>query len=50
MSSRNAKKEFLEITKNYKVIAADIAFDNWTNEVKLKPLYTEEDYKEFLIF
>jgi hypothetical protein len=52
--NRNARKEFLEITKGYNVIAADIAFgDSWTDKedrMKLKPAYTQEDLKEFLTF
>jgi len=49
---RNAKQEFLDITKNYKVIAANIKFDteDFRNELKLKPLYTKEEFEKFLIF
>jgi hypothetical protein len=50
----NAKEEFLKITKDYKVIAANISFgDSWTVEedrFKLKPLYTKKDYENFLHF
>lgn len=51
---RNAKEEFLETVKDYKVIAADISFgDSWTDNeerFKLKPLYTNEEYNELLKF
>jgi hypothetical protein len=51
----NAKDEFLEATKNYKVIAAVISFGNNyyggdKNEFKLNPLYTNEEYNDFLKF
>ncbi len=50
----NAKEEFLETISDYKVIAANISFgDSWTDEeerFKLKPLYTKEDYDNFLEF
>jgi len=44
----------LSITENYKVIAADINFgydygDN-NDKFKLKPLYTNEEYKKFMKF
>lgn len=52
--NRNAKEEFLETTKDYKVIAANISFgDSWSEEeerFKLKPLYTKEDYQDLLKF
>lgn len=54
---RNAKQEFLNVTKNYKVIAAKFSFDkdySWkeeeTNVFELKPLYKEEDYNKLLEF
>ena len=51
----NAKKEFLEVTKNYKVVAASISFgygfdDEEENIFKLNPLYTTEEYENFLKF
>jgi hypothetical protein len=53
--NKTAKKEFLEITKNYKVIAAKLSFDTHfdddiENEFKLKPLYSKEEYQDFLKF
>jgi len=57
MAEINAKNEFLDLTKNYKVIAAWISFDetysHTTTELfnfKLKPLYTNEEYEIFLNF
>jgi len=52
---KNAKDEFLDTTKKYKVIAASISFnDNWRNDnddiFKLKPLYSNEEYESFLNF
>jgi hypothetical protein len=43
----NAKEEFLEETKHFKVIAAVI---NFGDTVELKPLYTKEEYEKFLSF
>lgn len=52
MSNRNAKEEFLNVTENYNVIAANISFGQYDYEecYKLKPLYTEEEYNDFLNF
>jgi hypothetical protein len=51
----NAKQEFLEETKYFKVVAAAIQFgSNYRSEeqdsFKLKPLYTKEEYENFLTF
>lgn len=58
----NAKNEFLENTKNFKVIAAIISFNGdfgWkdfkesiddNDTLGLKPLYTQEQYNYFLTF
>lgn len=50
--SKNAKQEFLDITKNYKIIAASISFgyDDDADKIKLSPLYTIEEYNLFLSF
>jgi len=53
MNTINAKKEFIDITRKYKLIAADITFGNkWDNNYtfKLKPLHTDDDYKRLLDF
>lgn len=51
---KNAKEEFLEITKDFKIIGVDISFgDSWSDKeerFKLKPLYTKEEYEQLLIF
>jgi hypothetical protein len=55
---RNAKDEFLRTTKGFKIIGAHIQFVGAhiqfdTDEVvsmKLKPLYTQEEYDLFLDF
>lgn len=47
----NAKGEFLDITKNYKVIGVDIYFiEDSDTQVKLKPLHTNDEYNELLKF
>lgn len=52
MDMRNAKKEFLDIIKNYKLIASNI---NYIDDIgisydcNLKPLYTQIEYESFLI-
>jgi len=49
---KNAKQEFLDIIKNYKLIAAEITFgDTYSGENKylLKPLYNQKDYDNFLL-
>jgi hypothetical protein len=57
MDKINAKVEFLNITKYYKVIAAWISFGDpyssyfsGSEQFKLKPLYTREEYESFLMF
>lgn len=50
MSKRNAKTEFLSITKLYNVIAADILFGDYDNTFKLKPIHTNNEYEELLKF
>lgn len=50
MSKRNAKEEFLNITENYNIIAANITFVDDEECHKLKPLYTKDEYNEFLNF
>jgi hypothetical protein len=49
---RNAKEEYLRATKDCKVIAASITFDTIRDEGshKLNPLYTTEEYNNFLEF
>ena len=54
----NAKEEFLETTRYFKVVAAIIQFgdsysysSNPPNDIfKLNPLYTKDDYENFLKF
>ena len=47
----NAKEEFLRVTKHYNIIGANIQFDlDEVISMKLKPLYTQEEYKLFLDF
>ena len=52
MGKKNAKEEFLNVIKGCKVIAASISFGDYDDkkEFKLKPLYTKEEYENFLIF
>lgn len=55
MGKRNAKQEFLNITKDYKIIAVNISFgeQSWNDNseiFKLKPLYTQDEYDELLNF
>lgn len=55
MGKRNAKKEFLNITKDYKIIAVNISFgeQRWNDNsdiFKLKPLYTQDEYDKLLDF
>ena len=58
MSKINAKIEFLDTTRSFKVIAADISFNGWDHDdddyincsFKLKPLYNSNDYDKFLKF
>ena len=55
MNKTNAKKECLNITKGYKVISSVISFgdssyNEETSEFKLKPLYSDNDWKDFMKF
>lgn len=51
MGLRNAKKEFLMAINDNIVIAADVWFDTIEKEsFKLKPLYSNDDYNDFLNF
>lgn len=55
MSRINAKDEFLYITNNFIVIGSIISFGGYYNEedvesFQLKPLYSKEDYENFLKF
>lgn len=49
---RNAKEEYLRAIEGYNVIAASINFQTIRDEseFKLKPLYTTEEYNDFLNF
>lgn len=42
----NAKGEFLDIVKKYKVIASNITI--FDEQFKLRPLYSDEEYTNFL--
>lgn len=44
----NAKDEFLQSTKNYNVIAANIKFNE--DDYSLMPLYKKKEYDNFLKF
>jgi len=53
----NAKEEYLDVTKDVKVIAAYIELNSYlsgiggdNNIFSLKPLYKEDDYEKFLNF
>lgn len=48
----NAKQEYLRATKNYKVIAASVNLYTLEGELefKLNPLYTKDEYDNFLNF
>ena len=51
MGELNAKKEFLDIIKNYKLIASEIQYydiDGVVYDIKLKPLFSKNDYNDFL--
>jgi len=50
MGKINAKKEFIEITKGFKIIAAYISFDTWKDSdvIKLNPLYSDNEYDIFI--
>lgn len=56
MSKVNAKDEFLKTTSNCVVIAANIEFgysydtEGNPDSIKLKPLYTSDEYDNFLKF
>lgn len=59
MTKRNAKNEFLDYTFDYKVIAANISFDDDVyagttpisdKTIQLKPGYSKNDYDNFLKF
>lgn len=52
MSKINAKKEFLDITKGFNVIAAKISFgdEDYDYEFNLKPSYTINEYNDFMKF
>ena len=55
MKTINAKEEFLKVIGNYKLIAANVSFgelhqSDTIENFKLKPLYTKEEYNNFLTF
>lgn len=52
MSKINAKKEFLDITKGFNVIAAKISFgdEDHDYDFNLKPSYTINEYNDFMKF
>ena len=48
---KNAKEEYLNITKDYIITAAYISFNDYVDDTfKLKPLYTKDEYDNFLKF
>ncbi len=49
---KNAKEEYLNATKDCKVIAAFISYNRYEgdSEFKLNPLYTKDEYDNFLDF
>ena len=48
----NAKDEFIRVVKDHSVIAANVWFHTFNEEVafKLKPLYSLDEYNNFLNF